>query len=34
MGVMHPQKDAAKDCIAFIDQRTKKVVEFIMSTNQ
>jgi hypothetical protein len=28
------QKDAAKDCIAFIDQRTKKVTEFIMSNNE
>ena len=28
------QKDAAKDCIAFIDQRTKKVTEFIMTTNE
>jgi hypothetical protein len=28
------QKDAAKDCITFIDQRTKKVAEFIMTTNE
>ncbi len=28
------QKDAAKDYLTFIDQRTKKVAEFIMTTNE
>lgn len=27
------QKDAAKDCITFIDQRTKEVVEFTKTQN-